>query len=100
MEEHNVQVHCPRSASHLSHSRACRRTRSLRGRSIELGSIRGGFAGTAMARAGEPSEMAAQPDPIRKWRDTLLTETHESERRISDIALEAGFSDISHFNWP
>jgi AraC-like DNA-binding protein len=44
--------------------------------------------------------MAAQPDPIRKWRDTLLTETYESERRISDIALEAGFSDISHFNWP
>ena len=29
---------------------------------------------------------------------TLLTETPERRRRISDIALEAGFSDLSHFN--
>jgi AraC-like DNA-binding protein len=28
----------------------------------------------------------------------LLIESHCSARRISDIALEAGFSDISHFN--
>jgi AraC-like DNA-binding protein len=28
----------------------------------------------------------------------LLTEAGEDARRISDIALEAGFSDISHFN--
>jgi AraC-like DNA-binding protein len=28
----------------------------------------------------------------------LLTEADECPRRISDIALEAGFSDISHFN--
>jgi AraC-like DNA-binding protein len=28
----------------------------------------------------------------------LLTEAHDDERRISDIALDAGFSDISHFN--
>jgi AraC-like DNA-binding protein len=28
----------------------------------------------------------------------LLTEAHGSARRISDIALEVGFSDISHFN--
>jgi AraC-like DNA-binding protein len=28
----------------------------------------------------------------------LLTEAHDNERRISDIALDAGFSDISHFN--
>ena len=29
---------------------------------------------------------------------TLLTEASESKSRISDIALQAGFSDISHFN--
>lgn len=29
---------------------------------------------------------------------TLLTAPHEGAQRISDIALEAGFSDISHFN--
>ncbi|MFB9264274.1 AraC family transcriptional regulator [Bradyrhizobium erythrophlei] len=29
---------------------------------------------------------------------TLLTAPHDGARRISDIALEAGFSDISHFN--
>jgi AraC-like DNA-binding protein len=28
----------------------------------------------------------------------LLTEAHGRERRISDIALQAGFSDVSHFN--
>lgn len=28
----------------------------------------------------------------------LLTESREHGRRISDIALEAGFSDVSHFN--
>ena len=28
----------------------------------------------------------------------LLTEPHGSAPRISDIALEVGFSDISHFN--
>ena len=28
----------------------------------------------------------------------LLIEPHGSARRISDIALEVGFSDISHFN--
>ncbi|MGY8667881.1 AraC family transcriptional regulator [Bradyrhizobium sp. UFLA05-109] len=28
----------------------------------------------------------------------LLTESHASTQRISDIALEAGFSDVSHFN--
>jgi AraC-like DNA-binding protein len=29
---------------------------------------------------------------------TLLTRAHDDERRICDIALQAGFSDISHFN--
>jgi AraC-like DNA-binding protein len=29
---------------------------------------------------------------------TLLTEACQGERRIADVALEAGFSDISHFN--
>jgi AraC-like DNA-binding protein len=29
---------------------------------------------------------------------TLLTEARDGERRISDIALQVGFSDISHFN--
>ena len=29
---------------------------------------------------------------------TLLTEARESKSRISDIALQAGFSDISRFN--
>jgi AraC-like DNA-binding protein len=29
---------------------------------------------------------------------TLLIEPHDSARRISDVALEVGFSDISHFN--
>jgi len=29
---------------------------------------------------------------------TLLTETRDGKRRITDIALQAGFSDISHFN--
>ena len=29
---------------------------------------------------------------------SLLAETRGTERRISDIALDAGFSDISHFN--
>jgi AraC-like DNA-binding protein len=29
---------------------------------------------------------------------TLLIESNDSARRISDIALEVGFSDISHFN--
>jgi AraC-like DNA-binding protein len=29
---------------------------------------------------------------------TLLTDGHEGARRISDIAFEVGFSDISHFN--
>jgi len=29
---------------------------------------------------------------------TLLAETRDSARRISDIALQAGFSDVSHFN--
>jgi AraC-like DNA-binding protein len=29
---------------------------------------------------------------------TLLTEARESKSRISDIALQAGFSDVSHFN--
>ncbi len=29
---------------------------------------------------------------------TLLTETRDGELRISDIALQVGFSDISHFN--
>jgi AraC-like DNA-binding protein len=33
-----------------------------------------------------------------QWAFTLLIEPHDSARRISDIALEAGFSDISHFN--
>ncbi|MGY3603250.1 MULTISPECIES: helix-turn-helix domain-containing protein [unclassified Bradyrhizobium] len=28
----------------------------------------------------------------------LLSEAHDNARRISDIALEVGFSDISHFN--
>jgi AraC-like DNA-binding protein len=28
----------------------------------------------------------------------LLSEAHGKRRRISDIALEAGFSDLSHFN--
>jgi AraC-like DNA-binding protein len=28
----------------------------------------------------------------------LLTEPHDSAQRISDIALEIGFSDVSHFN--
>jgi AraC-like DNA-binding protein len=28
----------------------------------------------------------------------LLTEPHDSAQRISDIALEVGFSDVSHFN--
>jgi len=28
----------------------------------------------------------------------LLTNEQHGKRRISDIALEAGFSDISHFN--
>jgi AraC-like DNA-binding protein len=28
----------------------------------------------------------------------LLTEAHDNERRISEIALDAGFSDISHFD--
>jgi AraC-like DNA-binding protein len=28
----------------------------------------------------------------------LLIEPHDSVRRISDVALEVGFSDISHFN--
>ena len=28
----------------------------------------------------------------------LLTEAHDRERRISDLAMDAGFSDISHFN--
>jgi AraC-like DNA-binding protein len=28
----------------------------------------------------------------------LLTEPHGRGRRISDIALQAGFSDVSHFN--
>jgi AraC-like DNA-binding protein len=28
----------------------------------------------------------------------LLTEPHANTRRIADIALQAGFSDISHFN--
>ncbi|MGY8685968.1 AraC family transcriptional regulator [Bradyrhizobium sp. UFLA05-153] len=28
----------------------------------------------------------------------LLTESHASTQRISDIALEVGFSDVSHFN--
>jgi AraC-like DNA-binding protein len=28
----------------------------------------------------------------------LLTEAGDGPRRISDIALQAGFSDISHFN--
>jgi len=28
----------------------------------------------------------------------LLVEPHGSARRISDVALEVGFSDISHFN--
>jgi AraC-like DNA-binding protein len=29
---------------------------------------------------------------------TLLTETRDNTRRISDIALQVGFSDVSHFN--
>ena len=29
---------------------------------------------------------------------TLLTEARDNARRVSDIALEVGFSDISHFN--
>ena len=29
---------------------------------------------------------------------TLLTEARENKSRISDVALQAGFSDISHFN--
>jgi AraC-like DNA-binding protein len=33
-----------------------------------------------------------------QWAFALLTEAHDNERRISDIALDAGFSDISHFN--
>ena len=28
----------------------------------------------------------------------LLTEPHDSAQRISDVALEVGFSDVSHFN--
>jgi AraC-like DNA-binding protein len=28
----------------------------------------------------------------------LLTEARDGERRISDVALKVGFSDISHFN--
>jgi transcriptional regulator GlxA family with amidase domain len=28
----------------------------------------------------------------------LLTEPHDSAQRICDIALEVGFSDVSHFN--
>jgi AraC-like DNA-binding protein len=28
----------------------------------------------------------------------LLTKAHGRERRISDIALHVGFSDVSHFN--
>jgi transcriptional regulator GlxA family with amidase domain len=29
---------------------------------------------------------------------TLLTKARDNAHRISDIALQAGFSDISHFN--
>ena len=29
---------------------------------------------------------------------TLLTEARDNKRQISDIAFEAGFTDISHFN--
>jgi AraC-like DNA-binding protein len=28
----------------------------------------------------------------------LLTETHAGRRRICDIAMDAGFSDVTHFN--
>jgi AraC-like DNA-binding protein len=33
-----------------------------------------------------------------QWAFALLTEACQRERRIADVALEAGFSDISHFN--
>jgi AraC-like DNA-binding protein len=33
-----------------------------------------------------------------QWAFALLTEARQGKRRIADIALEAGFSDISHFN--
>jgi AraC-like DNA-binding protein len=46
----------------------------------------------------EPS-FTEQVNELRLQRAyTLLTEARENKSRISDVALQAGFSDISHFN--
>ena len=42
--------------------------------------------------------MAAQPNPIRRWRDARPAEASNDARRISDMALEASPSDFPHFN--
>jgi AraC-like DNA-binding protein len=50
-----------------------------------------------MASAG--SSFTGHVNELRLQRALkLLTESHASAQRISDIALEVGFSDVSHFN--
>lgn len=45
------------------------------------------------------SSFTARVNELRLQRAlALLTEVHGGQRRISDIAMEAGFSDVSHFN--
>jgi AraC-like DNA-binding protein len=49
----------------------------------------------------EPSgaSFTARVNELRLQRAlALLTEAHDGRRRISDIAMEAGFSDVTYFN--
>ena len=50
------------------------------------------IAATGTTFTGRVNELRLQ------WAFALLAEAHDNERRISDIALDAGFSNISHFN--
>ena len=71
------------------------------GLSLEAVARSQGISPRYLQRLLESSEMSftARVNELRLQRAfALLIEPHDSAKRISDAALEAGFSDISHFN--
>ena len=71
------------------------------GLSLEAVARSQGISPRYLQRLLEASEMSftARVNELRLQRAfALLIEPHDSAKRISDAALEAGFSDISHFN--
>jgi AraC-like DNA-binding protein len=71
------------------------------GLSLETVARSQGISPRYLQRLMESSGMSftARVNELRLQRAfSLLTKAHESKARISDIALEVGFSDVSHFN--